>query len=299
VVFGDFNGDGRVDAAVAISSDKDGGKVAFFLRHPDGTLEQAAEHSAGLQFQYGQETFTDFRINDMVTDDLDGDGRSELILVEASSPYYPSAVRVIDWGNQLRFTLWHPGILQTVQTADRNDDGRPELYIGGTCNFLTPPESNTSAPVFLAVEADWQIQTQEVNLFAPERRLASSTPPGVRIHYASWPRVDIPEFHAAWQNVLVQRRPRGVQSYLFSLIVTLQDRAAPTRGTGRRKGIRHALIGFDLEQIDAQWEPTVAKSLGIDPTDPAMQALLEPQYWNGQDWQAESCFLPISASFLE
>ena len=296
VAFGDFNGDGWVDAAVARFRDESGRPLVIFLRQPDGSLEFAVEHRVNLSFSYDGEVFTNFRVIDMISEDLDRDGRAEIALIEASSPYYPAVLRVINWNNQTRFRLWHPGVLKSVQAADRDHDGRQELYLGGTCNFLTPPESNTSAPVFLAIEADWNQPDLEVDLFEPGRKFASSTPSGIRIHYAAWPRIDVPAFRAAWQAVLVQKQSKNVETYLFSLIVSLQDRVAPTPGTGFRMGVRHAFIGFDLQQINAQWEPTVAEILGVDPNIPEMQALLKPRYWNGQTWQEESCFMATSDS---
>jgi len=296
VAFGDFNGDTWVDAAVVQRRDPRNGPLVLYLRQPDGSLKPAAEHTANLEYRYEEQVFTDFSINDIITADLDGDGRSELILLEASSPYYSSAVRVIDWQNESFFTLWHPGILMNVQTADRDDDGRPEIYLGGTCNFLTPPESNTSAPVFLAVEADWSHKGQVLDLFATGRKLASSTAPGIRVHYASWARIDLPQYRTAWQKVLVQQRINSNRSHFLSLVVSLQDRSTRAPGTGVRLGIRNALIGFDLQQIDAQWEPTVARSLGIDPNTPEMQALLQPRYWNGSTWQETLVSMPDAES---
>ncbi len=66
--------------------------------------------------------------------------------------------------------------------------------------------TDTSAPVFLAVEADWRLPDQEVNLFAPGRQFASSTPQGIRVHYSAWPRINLPVFRSAWQEVLVQKQ---------------------------------------------------------------------------------------------
>jgi len=292
VAFGDFNGDGFVDAAVARMASESGRPLAIYLRQPDGTLRLAHEYSVELEYPYEGVTHTNFHIVDMISEDLDGDGAAELVLVEASSPYYPGALRVIDLENRPVLTLFHPGILMNVQVADRNNDGHPELYLGGTCNFLTPPESNTSAPVFLAVEADWTRRGINVSLFGKGRRLASTTPHGVGIHYASWPRVDVPAYHAAWQRTIVLNPPTNSNRYLVSLWVSLQDRKKPAPATGVRKMIRSVIIGRNLHTVLAQWEPTVATSLNIDPTTPEMQSMLKTSYWNGRSWQAESCFTP-------
>ena len=301
VVFGDFNGDSLPDAAVAHAEEGERHVVSLFQRRTDGRLSPAVHHDVNLEFPYDGKVFTNFRVTDLVLADLTGDGSDELILVEASTPFYPAAVRILDRNFEPLFTLWHPGILRTVQVGDRDRDGRKEIYLGGTGNFakMTDPESNTSMPIFIGVEADWTDRGQEVSLFGEKRQLAASTPQGVKIHYLSWPRIVTQNYHRAWQHAAVQAPKESRDENYLSLVVSTDSRPDVVEKTGILGGIREIYLDRTLKPTYMAWNPSFAEVLQIDPTDPAMQALLRPRYWDGQDWQAESCFLPMSASFLE
>jgi len=288
VVFGDFNGDGMPDAAVAYT--EEGGKcfVSLFERGADGFLSPAVRHDVNLEFPHEGKVFTNFRVADLMAYDLDGDGSDELILVEASTPFYPAAVRILDRNFEALFTLWHPGILRTVQAGDRDRDGRKEIYLGGTGNFskLGRPGSNTSMPVFISVDADWTDRGQEVSLFGGKRQLAASTPRGVRIHYLAWPRIVTENYNRAWQHAAVQAPKESRDENYLSLVVSSDSRPDVFKKTGILGGIREIYLDRTLKPTYMAWNPSFAEVLQIDPTDPAMQALLRPRYWNGQDWQA-------------
>jgi tRNA A-37 threonylcarbamoyl transferase component Bud32 len=296
VVFGDFNGDGLPDAAVAHAVGGEKHFVSLFERRADGRLSPVARHDVNLVFPYDGEAFTNFRITDLLAFDLDGDGSDELILVEASTPFYPAAVRVIDRHFETLFTLWHPGVLRCVQVGDRNRDGLKELYIGGTGNFskITDPESNTSMPIFISVEADWTVRGQEISLFGDRRQLAASTPEGVGIHYLSWPRIVTENYHRAWQHAAVQApKESGGENYL-SLVVSSDSRPDVLKKTGILGGLREIFLNRSLKPTYMAWNPSFAEALRINPTDAAMQALLMPRYWNGRSWQAGECPVPTS-----
>jgi len=268
--------------------------LKIFLRRDDGSLAAALTYPATSGFSYEGRNFDPFQPVDVHCADLDADGSAEIVLVEHSTAYYPATVRVLDWKNETLFRLWHPGQLVSAQTADRDGDGRPELYIGGTCNFLTPPESNTSKPVFIAVEGDWRRHGQVVDLFAPERRLPAFPPPGVRLMYAAWERVVTPGYRDSWQAAVVTTGPANNPATFMS--VTVSDANPASLGLTRRKrpALRHVQFDRELHISDAQWEPLIIDLLGIDPASPEMQALLRPRYWSREGWSEQPVFLAES-----
>jgi len=293
IAVGDCNGDGLFDAAVAQAEGSGEHFVSLFERRADGTLSPPARFDVNLEFSYDAQAFTNFRITDLLMSDLNGDGSDELILVEASTPYYPAAVRVLDGNFEPLFTLWHPGILRSVQVGDRDRDGRKELYLGGTGNFskLSKPGSNTSMPILMCVSADWTARGQEVSLFGGAHLLAASTPPGVRIHYLAWPRIVTENYQRAWQNAWVQTAREQQDEYYLNLWVSMDTRSDAVNKTGMRGGIREIFLDRSLSPTYMAWNPSFAEALDINPAGPEMRDLLWPRYWNGKTWQKESCFI--------
>ncbi len=290
VAFGDLDGDGLEDAVIA-HQDRRAEPLEVFLRLEDGSLAQPLRYPPSSGFSYQGQSFDPFQPVDVHCNDLDADGRAEIVLVEHSTAYYPATVRVLDWKNETLFRLWHPGQLISAQTADRDRDGRPELYIGGTCNFLTAPESNTSKPVFIALERDWRRRGQIVDLFAPDRRLPAFAPAGVRLMYAAWDRVVTPRYRDSWQGAVVAIGPANDPATFLSLVVSEANPATLGLSTRKRPAIRHVQFDRELHISDAQWQPLIIDILGIDPTSPEMQALLRPRYWTGEGWSEESAWV--------
>ena len=121
VVQGDFNGDGRVDLAVANSGS---GTISILTGNGDGTFQPWSTFSAGAGAVPSSLAAADF----------DGDNRLDL----AVALYPQSALivfRNIGGGNFLRFTNTPLPVAGSggadypyaVQSADINGDGRPDL----------------------------------------------------------------------------------------------------------------------------------------------------------------------------
>ncbi len=294
VAFGDLDGDGFEDAVVARSDRPPTDPVEIYLRRPDGSFADVLSYPATSGFEYEGENFDAFQPADVHTTDLDGDGRAEIVLVENSTGFYPAAVRVLNWEGETLFTLWHPGVLTSAQTADRDGDGSPELYIGGTCNFLTPPESDTSKPVVIALERDWRHRGDEVDLFGPQRRLPSTVPAGSRLMYMAWERVVTLRYLDSWQSALVTLGPTNDPETFLSVIVSDANPTNLGLEVRKRLAIRYAVIDPELRIGQTQWEPMIINILGINPAAPEMQALLRPRYSTGEGWSEQQVFLAES-----
>ena len=64
-------------------------------------------------------------------DDLDGDGRAELIVASANAPGTPDRVRVYSLGDRAeeRASIAVPGSIEAVTAGDLDGDGRRELIV--------------------------------------------------------------------------------------------------------------------------------------------------------------------------
>jgi hypothetical protein len=287
LAFGDLDGDGLQDAVIAYRSTNVDRPLEILLRRRDGTLKRSRSLPSTEGFDYEGEHFGAFRPNDVSCADVDGDGAAEIVLVEHSAGLYPATLRVLRPDGSELFRLWHPGVLRGCVSGDRDGDGRPELYIGGTCNFLTPPTSNTSRPVILVVETDWHQPGQLLDLFGPDRRLRPPDDSGIRLLYAAWPRIDRQPYRKPWQEAVVHRVVQGDGASF--LMVNASLARPPTLGleSDREITLRHVFFDRDLRVSGAQWNPVVMAPLAIDPEDPEMQALLRPEYWTGDGWTDE------------
>jgi hypothetical protein len=290
VAFGDLNGDGLEDAVVGHPSKVVEQPIEILLRQVDGSLELDQVLPAAARFDYEGNEYQSFQVVDVHCNDLDRDGRDEMVIVENNAAFYPATVRVVNQENEVLFQLWHPGALANAQTADRDGDGWMELYVGGTCNFLTPPESNTSDPVLAVIEADWR-QSGVMSLFGPNRNLQLTKPADAGLFYATWSSVRGKVPLSPWQFATVfVSETRDPATYID---VTVSDVREALLGytSDRKQAVRTAYFNRDLELTQYQWNPAVTDFLAIDATTPENRALLIPRYWTGSDWQPEPVFI--------
>jgi subtilisin family serine protease len=116
VVSGDFNGDGKLDWAVANGGDN---TIWVYLGNGDGTAQlPTIVHLAG------------FAPVALAAADMNGDGKLDLVVAEVDS----LAVAVLlgngdgTFGPELSFTV--PGFPESLAVADFNNDGKPDVVVG-------------------------------------------------------------------------------------------------------------------------------------------------------------------------
>jgi hypothetical protein len=167
VAVGDFNGDGKADLAITNSNpnvDAGAAGLAVLLGNGDGTFQPAVGYAAG------------FAPNPMVVGDFNGDGKSDLAVVDLTSTpsyYTPSNLKILlgngDGTFQPAVTTSISGIgslSPTLAVADFNRDGRTDLAMALDCcghdfgivlgNPVTTPAAITLAtnPSGLLVSVD-------------------------------------------------------------------------------------------------------------------------------------------------
>ena len=122
---GDYNGDGRVDLAVAGADPSGQGEVEVLLGAGDGTFRAAPPISTGL-----------FSPSSFVTGDFNGDGRTDLAVAEFSSSSGQGEVEVLLGAGDGTFRAAPPistGLFSpsALVTGDYNGDGRVDLAVAG------------------------------------------------------------------------------------------------------------------------------------------------------------------------
>ncbi len=89
----------------------------------------------GREMRFGGERFSaDYRIQGFVVADLDGDGRSEIVVDSIHRPNFPSQLLVLDHAGRIRGEYWNSGHFNDIIVHDLDGDGRPEIIAGGTNN---------------------------------------------------------------------------------------------------------------------------------------------------------------------
>ena len=130
---GDFNGDGRVDAAVV---ERRSASVSVLLGKGDATFQTAVNYSvSGSPIS-------------IVAADFDGDGKPDLAVANQNSTNSPGLGNVsilLGRGDGTFLTSINYGVGTnpvSIAAADFNGDGKPDLVVanGGTPGSLPPPE---------------------------------------------------------------------------------------------------------------------------------------------------------------
>lgn len=166
---GDIDGDGWLDAAVAVPFDHHRkphtGCVRVYLNDGKGELQKAASYSIGLGFQ----------VLDVALGDIDGDGR--LDLAAAGVGAYDPGTKVPLETAQQRIHMNRGGRLEgnaswtteesmaaaTVAFADVNQDGRLDLVLGSRRIGVYYGRADATNP--LARVPDWQSEATHTAVY--------------------------------------------------------------------------------------------------------------------------------------
>ena len=157
VAVGDFNGDGKLDLAVANSGEnpidvpQPHGSVSVLLGNGDGTFQSAVTYS-----------FTGTNLGCIVVGDFNGDGKPDLALANQGSrlgSYTDGGVSVLLGNGDGTFqpvVNYDAGSrLYSVTVGDFNGDGKPDLAVGGNHGLL----SGAAGVLMLLGNGDGTFQT--------------------------------------------------------------------------------------------------------------------------------------------
>ncbi len=133
ISFLDLDADGSVEVLFSLETlnETGGGIVRCFAA--DGRERWAFE--AGRPVTFGEMTFaSDFVLKGFLTFDVEGDGRSEILVLSHALHEFPSQAAVLDAGGRLRGEYWNSGQWDDADFADVNGDGRKEILLAGQNN---------------------------------------------------------------------------------------------------------------------------------------------------------------------
>jgi hypothetical protein len=288
VAFADLDGDGRRDVVFGMHDTSVERQLEIYLRRPDGGITLADAWNIHLEVEYEGEVFGSFLPSDVRCADLSGDGRPEIILAQVSVPFYPGAVRVFDVSGRELFRVLHPGLPMNVLAGDRDEDGRGEIYVGATNNFLSEDTGRESSPVIFSVETDWNRPGQVLDLFAPNRGLAGFVPLGMEVVYFTFAKQRLIETSVPWRVAVLRKINPKIKNHFLEVYtdrIRLEDRNefAPARR-----------FYFDdkLRLANALWDRSTLDRFGIDAETAERPEHLSVTYWNGADWQPDVCTIP-------
>lgn len=137
LIIGDITGDGRAEVLFApMTADEYREKFVFCF---DRRGRELWRFRFGRPIRFGPQDYADFAIRGFVADDLDGDGRKEVIINSNARGFYPAQLAVLGSDGRLRGEYWNSGQLLDIVCADLDHDGRKELLVSGQNNEYRKP----------------------------------------------------------------------------------------------------------------------------------------------------------------
>jgi uncharacterized protein (TIGR03437 family) len=202
IVAGDFNGDGKLDIAVAAgatgSNFSSPGAVALLLGKGDGTFQNAA------LMQVGSPAATPVAI---AAGDLNNDGNLDLV-VSVFDPSFNNTVVVLLGNGNGAFSPLSPisisgGGGDAVALADLNADGIPDLVVGVCCGlsesvyllgngdgtFQSPQYFESGDAVVAMTVADWNLDGNAGMAFAQQAGTVMAMESGLNPKVSGYLRV--------------------------------------------------------------------------------------------------------------
>jgi hypothetical protein len=228
----------------------------------------------GRETKYGSKTYSgDYRIAGFSADDLDGDGRLEIIVIAFHRPDWPCQLTVLDSEGQVKGEFWNAGYFNDLATADLNGDGFKEVLAGGTNNEY----GRGCLAVFDAASIRGGSPQENPDFQCPELE------PGSELFYLLFPRtdVDLAECYPVdgivsvelLSNQRIQVRTNLSRIY-FDLSLSL-DSPELIFSHGFLLAHEKALLGGKVKSVlNSEYKLSLLKGI---------------RYWNGEMW------LPASA----
>jgi len=128
LIIEDINQDGKREVLFCThTQDRYGGGVLFCFNHKG---DQLWDFKAGRKIKFGQRNYSsDFWIRGFLTDDLDNDGRHEIVLISNVVGFFPAQLVILDTEGEILGEYWNSGQFSDLALKDMNGDGRKEIIV--------------------------------------------------------------------------------------------------------------------------------------------------------------------------
>jgi hypothetical protein len=141
----------RSRAALFVGTNVDGPHPAYLYCYDLGTKHLLWERdlSDPLALPEPDRSTITMHVSEVVTTDLDGDGRSDVIATVLANPTSPCFVYWLRDDGTTRSIYAHRGYLFGLRVEDYEGDGHPEIFLAGTSNFDGHPLNQSATLVVL------------------------------------------------------------------------------------------------------------------------------------------------------
>lgn len=143
---------------------------------------------------FGDESFSDFQIINLLAGDFDRDGNKEIIVVARHQTYYPAVIIKIDAKSGKLFgEYWHSGHITILIAEDFNMDGIEEIFFYGQNNGLN------LAPLGILDPRKIEGHSPSAESYLPKDVLK-----GNELYYILFPRTDLASFSTSKRNYITE-----------------------------------------------------------------------------------------------
>ncbi len=133
IKFKDIDGDGKIEVLFSIQTENEFGEGDVFCFDARG--RRLWSFHGGQAMRFGDTAFSpDYRIYAVDTEDLDGDRKSEILVISDHNNDFPTQLALLDCRGRKRGEFWSSGRISDYLFRDINGDGRKEILASGVNN---------------------------------------------------------------------------------------------------------------------------------------------------------------------
>jgi len=179
LLIGDITGDGRAEVLFTPRADYEYREKLMFCFDRRG--RELWRFHFGRPIRFGPQEYADFTIRGFVAEDLDGDGRKEVVVNSNARGFFPDQLAVLGPDGKLRGEYWNSGQLLDIACFDLDHDGRKEIVVSGQNNEYRKP-------CLVVFDAD---RVSGCSPQTDDRFVSPGIPAGTQRAYVLFPRTDV------------------------------------------------------------------------------------------------------------
>lgn len=272
LIIRDITGDGRAEVLFAPKTGdayREGSLFCF-----DRRGRELWRFRLGRPIRFGPQDYADFSIHGFIADDLDGDGRAEVIVNSNARGFFPNQLAILGSEGKLRGEYWNSGHLRDIAFVDLERDGRKEIVVSGQNN-----EYEKGCLIVFDADGVAGCSPQSVDKF-----VSPGIPAGTQRAYVLFPRSDVGLSEFPTENAT----PIDVVSN--DLIIVHMNFTALIFELGFDLVPRIARTSHTFEQLHkvARREGRVSSVLDDAYVDALRRGVL---FWTGTGWSSEPSVL--------